>query len=178
MYKKINSLSREFKTLIDCIKVGLLISFVVFVGGAVNFIQFKYAFNTCESNGSNMLYDGKTISKVDTGIKNKFNLEEVRTAYRNSLQQNAPLNESSKLALIILEMEADKKGKFFCTATNNYSDGSRTYEQLRSGLSEDMLNNSLTPIGLLFFLGLLPILWKFLLNRLAEIANALRGNKK
>ena len=176
--KKINTLPKEFRNLIDCLKVGILISFIVFSVDAVDFIKFRDAFKTCENYGKNTLYHENIISKVDTGIKNKFNLEDVRTAYRNSLQQNAPLNESSKLALMVLELEADKKGKFFCTATNYYPDSSRTYEQLKGGLLEDMLNNSLTPIGLLFFLGLLPILWKFLLNRLAEIANALRGNKK
>lgn len=176
--KKINTLPKEFKNLIDCLKVGLLISFVVLFVDAVDFIKFREAFKACENNGRNTLYHENIISKVDTGIKNKFNLEEVRTAYRNSLQQNAPLNESSKLALMVLELEADKKGKFFCTATNYYPDSSRTYEQLKGGLLENMLNNALTPIGLLFFIGLLPFAWKFLLNRVADIANAIRGNKK
>lgn len=176
--KKINTPPKEFKNLIDCLKVGILISFVVLFVDAVDFIKFREAFKTCENNGRNTLYHENIISKVDTGIKNKFNLEDVRTSYRNSLQQNAPLNESSKLALMVLELEADKKGKFFCTATNYYSDSSRTYEQLKGGLLEDMLNNALTPIGLLFFIGLLPFAWKFLLNRVADVANAIRGTKK
>ena len=175
--KKINSLPKEFRNLIDCLKVGILISFIVFSVDAVDFIKFRDAFKTCENHGRNTLYHENIISKVDTGIKNKFNLEDVRTAYRNSLQQNAPLNESSKLALMVLELEADKKGKFFCTA-NYYPYSSRTYDQLKSGLLEDMLNNALTPIGLLFFLGLLPFAWKFLLNRVADVANAIRGTKK
>ena len=176
--KKINTLPKEFIALIDCIKVGLLISFIVLLVDTVDFIEFREAFKSCEDNGRSTLYNGKTISKVDTGIKNKFNLEDVRAAYRNSLQQNAPVNESSKLALMVLELEADKKGKFFCTASNYYQDSSSTYEQLKSGLLEDMLNNALTPIGLLFFLGLLPFAWRFLLNRVADVANAIRGNKK
>jgi hypothetical protein len=40
------------------------------------------------------------------------------------------------------------------------------------------INNAHTPIGLLFLLGLSPFAWKFLLNRVADVANAIRGNKK
>jgi len=59
-----------------------------------------------------------------------------------------------------------------------HKNSSRTYEQLKSGLFEDIINDVLTPIGILFFIGVLPFAWKFFLNRLADISNAIRGNKK
>lgn len=195
MKKYFKLMSFEYNFLIGAFSLGLLISLLIFLNAFVEVNTLKNAFKNCHDKNIETNIDFYTIERISSKKKPWSATDELLKPELH-LGQPLPLTNNNQISPSIEEIEqaiknalavgdsksaailADELPKFTCHARNSYTENFEFYDGLKGDYISSAKSNSSLWFVILIGIGLIPLAWKFLLNRLADVANAIRGNKK
>jgi len=156
----------EYNFLIGAFSLGLLITVLIFLNYFVEANTLKNAFKNCHDKNIETNIYFYTIERISSKKKTWSATDEL-------LKPELHLGPSLPSGL------ADELPKFKeCHARNNYTEAEDSYEGIERDYILSAKSNSSLWFVILIGVGLIPLAWKFLLNRLADVANAIRGKKK
>jgi len=185
----------EYNFLIGAFSLGLLITVLIFLNYFFEANTLKNAFKNCHDKNIETNIDFYTIERISSKKKTWSATDELLKPELH-LGQPLPSVNNNQISPSIEEIEkaiknalvagdsksastlADELPKFTCHARNNYTENFEFYDGLKGDYISRAKSNSSLWFVILIGIGFIPLAWKFLLNRLADVANAIRGKKK